>query len=751
MRLLWLFALLAVGLSAGAKSPEYVQAVEFPYYSYPQQFWERELVWLKNIGIQTIAFSIPWKWHEPEPGVLDLTGGTSPRRDLLGFIRLLRRLELTAWIRPAADKRAPKQWYLELQKNLANHLEAHGGPIAFVERAEGAGVAFDAPPPPLPVATISAIDPHALAKSREALSAGHGSLLWTDVEDSLPPTGWRSPDGPLVRKGAVSLAGDERSTTALRRGAALLRYWAAALPSMNARPVRPVTGKFPAGVSATQLVSRSTAGPSAVSLVNRREASYRAGLRVWYPSANRTIALPAIDIPPGQALWLPIQIPLANGSGCRECTVFTKNDHIVYATAEVTSVEYENGILAMEFAAPLGGEVVVQLSSQPSGPLLAGGRPTNFDWDEKTSRARLPIPRGKGAGDRVRIGLAIEPPEASAFFVNANRLMIGKKTLVSTSYSSPEIAKRSRLLLPENFGVAATVKAPSEIDYEIETPAQALHGEFVELALEADGVLMNRARMQLLRPASLRVREAMNLHFGSETELPVTPPLVPVEPKAGRNVTVTIRNNFPEIRNYVLEAAGDGVEFSPARTEISIGPAMERDVTLRVFAEKAPPGLTVCRLRLSGAAEVASPLRFVVIPRNQAIAYTADLDGDGAPEWVLENRKVRAVFSGRDGGRWIEFVWKDSGVNVLPESGAMPSAALVDVEPRNDEADASLVFTCRNWRRTIRLPAGESKLFVDQDKPLPAESLRTEKKNAVLFEVQRPTPASAVYSLERAE
>lgn len=405
----------------------------------------------------------------------------------------------------------------------------------------------------------------------------------------------------------------------------------------------------------------------------------------------------------------------------------------------------------MEFAAPVAGEVVLQLSSEPRGPLLAGGRPTKFDWDEKTLRARLPIPRGQGAGDRVRIGLAVQPPEASAFFVNASRLIIGSKTTVSTSYSSPEIAKRSRLRLPENFRATAAVKSPTEIDYDIETPAQSSHGEFISIALEADGALMSRARLQLLRPASLRVREAVNLRLGSDTDLSISPPLVPVDQKAGRNVSVSIRNNFLEIRNYALEAACQAVEFSPARTEISIGPAMERDVTLRVFAEKALPGLTTCRLRLSGAADVQTSLRFVVIPRDTAIVYTADLDGDGAPEWILENQKVRAVFSGQDGGRWIEFVWKDSGLNVLPESGAMGSANPVEVEAHSSDSGATLVFIGRDWRRSIRLTGGESKLLVEQDKPLAQETLKNGKKDAVSFEVKRLAPGSAVYSLERAE
>ena len=54
MRRLAVLALLAAGCAWPA---EFVQAVEFPYYHHPRPLWERELVWLKNIGIRTIAFS----------------------------------------------------------------------------------------------------------------------------------------------------------------------------------------------------------------------------------------------------------------------------------------------------------------------------------------------------------------------------------------------------------------------------------------------------------------------------------------------------------------------------------------------------------------------------------------------------------------------------------------------------------------------------------------------------------------------
>jgi hypothetical protein len=752
--------LLLAGLAAAPETPRaFVQAVEFPYYAYAPQFWERELIWLKNLGVDTVAFSIPWNWHQTDPETLDLTGRTSPRRDLVGFIRLVKRAGLRAWIRPAppvkewvnsgyppgleSDRRAFRKWLWDLNEVLDPFLASHGGPIVFVE---GSGGVFKAPEPPLPVALISAKDSRALVRSRQVFAAGHGSLLWEEVEDLIPPVGWEAANAPIFRTGAVSLSGDERTpVTPLRRDALLWRYWGAALPAM--RPtftVRPVTGVLPAGVLAHQLVAAD--GASALSIINQSSAEYAGALRVFYPPAKRRIALPQVRLAPGEALWLPVHIPLTGADFCRDCSGFANRDHIIYATAELNLVEYENGILAMEFAAPRAGEVVLQLSQEPSGPLLAAGKPTSFDWDDKTLRARLPIPQGQGPGHRVRIGLAIQAPDNSAFFVEAKRLTIGQKNRLETSYSSEQVAQRSRLIIAPGFHAQSQVKSPLEIEYEIDVPADSLHGDWAPLALEADGVLMSRANLQLLRPLSVRIREAMGVHYGSAGELPVTPPIVPVEANAGREVSVVLHNNSPEIRNFTVEARGEGLEFSPARTEIAIAGAMERDALIRVFPIPSERGLVPWRLHVTGAAEVDLPMRFIVVPRGETVAYSTDLDNDGQPEWVLENQRARAVFSTRDGGRWLEFVWKDSGLNVLPENGALAAAGVADVQINPDN---SLEFRVNGRLRTVRLSGSGAALTVEQTNPLPPEALHTEKRSDLVFRVTRESATRAVYSIER--
>ena len=135
--------------------------------------------------------------------------------------------------------------------------------------------------------------------------------------------------------------------------------------------------------------------------------------------------IPGVSVGPEQSLWLPVSVSLGPEGLCRECTNFAATEHIVYATAELLSIEYENGILAMEFAAPEAGEVILQMARRPVGPFLAAGKPTEFDWDDAHMRARLKIPASKAQGNRVRIGIAIEAPETSAFFNDLHRLVIG--------------------------------------------------------------------------------------------------------------------------------------------------------------------------------------------------------------------------------------------------------------------------------------------------------------------------------------
>jgi Glycosyl hydrolases family 35 len=739
---------LAAALPAAETRPEYVQAVEFPYYLYPHTLWERELVWLKNIGIDTIEFSIPWNFHQAPDGETDLNGSTSPRRDLAGFVRLLRRLGLRGWVRPmppvsgliaggghpdAAQQRA---WLKKLDQLLAPQTISHGGPIGFVE---GHWLTIDAAAPPSPVVAIAATDPQALSRSRETIAAGRGSLLWTDVEDAIYPAGWALNPTNLLHHGAVGLNGDERpATAALRRDAALLRGWDRLLSQMRTVPIpKPPAGKLPAGVTVSETIS-SAAG--AVSITNNSASPFLDELRVTDPVTRKTLVVPSVSVPPGQSLWLPLQVSIGPGGLCRECTNFSSSERVVYATAELNSIEYENGILAMEFAAPQAGEVILQLARRPVGPFLAAGKPTDFEWDDHEMRARLPIPASTQPGNRVRIGIAIEAPDTSAFFNELRRLVIGFTNTVSTIYSSAAVALRSRLRLPEGYTAKATTKSPNEIEYEIGVPAEALHGDFVNLAIEADGVALGRARVQLFRPASIRLVQAIPLHFGA-TEMTPDPPVAAIDPRAGGILEIAIRNNSAQIQTYHIEPAGEGLEFFPPKTDVSVAPTDERRVELRVFAAEGIGGLRDWTLKLKGGADVTTPMRLVLVPRGRTVAWSADLDGDGAPEWIVESPRVRAIFSPQDGGRWMELTWKDTGTNFLPETGVFAQAGPVEVRP----VENGIEFTGKDWKRTVSL--SDTALTIEQSVPLPEEMPKTEKRGNTTLTLERPSPTRAIYTL----
>ena len=744
-----LLALAVAAPAANSPQPEFAQAVEFPYYLYPRTLWERELVWLKNIGVRTVEFSTPWNWHQVGAGDFDFSGRTSPRRDLQGLIKLLRRLGLRAWIRPLPpipnwpssgsgfDARARAAWIKAIEGLLSVQTVSHGGPVACIE---GGDAAIGAPSPPSPVTRISAVDPGAFARSREAIAAARGSLLWMDVEDSLYPAGWQGAPGSLLRHGAVGLSGDEHpAAIPLRRDAALLRYWTPLLQAMQpvAMP-KPAAGRLPTGVTAVQLTSLAA---SAVGITNRSARAFQDELRVFEPASKRVLVIPSVSVPAGESLWLPVSVSLGQNGLCRDCSHFSNAEQVVYATAELLSIEYENGILAMEFAAPEGGEVILQLERRPVGPFLAAGKPSDFDWDDKSLRARLKVPANAAGDHRVRIGIAIEEPETSAFFNDVHRLVIGEKNVISTTYSSSDVAARSRLRLPEGY-VSTAKERPAGMEYVVAVPADAVHGDFANLALEADGISLGRARLQLFRPAAVRIMEAIQMHIGPATELMPDPPVAVIEPKGGTNLEVSVRNNWPGIQTFRLEASGEGLDFFPAKTEISIGAMEERRYSLRLFAKENQAGLLDARLKVSGGAALELPMRVVLLPRGRAVSWSADLDGDGTVEWVLESQKARAVFSTADGGRWTEFTWKDSNTNFLPEAGAFAAAGPVEIHALGDNG---IEVSGQGWKRMIRLTDGT--LSVEQSSVLPADGLTPLTLGNISLSMRRTSDNQAVYTL----
>ena len=254
-------------LTFAIASPAWVESVEFPWNAYPKPLWERELVWLKNIGVTHV--SLP-----PAPDVSELAD----------LIRIIRRVGIEA------DLESP------VPDSLQQLTRAHGGPLT--EPLAG-----------MPV-RLSVLAPGAVTRARELLTSGTTALVWTDVEETLGPTGY----GP----GAVSFTGEERpAATALRRSALLSMYWHKTFPSLDE-----VTGTSAVQASAptsTPGVRQFAAenGVSVVSVVNKSAKAWTGELRVLYPPAKRLISVPAVSVPANDALWLPVNVPLSRGRPLR--------------------------------------------------------------------------------------------------------------------------------------------------------------------------------------------------------------------------------------------------------------------------------------------------------------------------------------------------------------------------------------------------------------------------------------------------
>jgi hypothetical protein len=303
------------------------------------------------------------------------------------------------------------------------------------------------------------------------------------------------------------------------------------------------------------------------------------------------------------------------------------------------------------------------------------------------------------------------------------------------------LATRSRLRLPEGYTATSTARPEGGIDYEIAVPADAVHGDFANLALEADGLLLGRVRLQLFRPATIHIAEAIRIHFGPHTELEPDPPTAVVEPKGGSNLEVVIRNNWPIIQTFRLEAAGEGLDFFPPKEEISIGAMDERRYLLRAIAAQGVTGLREWHLKVTGGASADMPMRVVLLPRGRTVIWSADLDGDGAPEWIVESQKVRAVFSSQDAGRWMEFTSKETGANFLPEQGAFAAVGAVEVRAAGDK----LEIAGKGWKRTIGL--SDATLTIEQTSSLPADGLTAQKQGNIALSIEHPAATRAVYTL----
>jgi hypothetical protein len=278
----------------------------------------------------------------------------------------------------------------------------------------------------------------------------------------------------------------------------------------------------------------------------------------------------------------------------------------------------------------------------------------------------------------VRIGLAIEAPDATAFFDSARVLLIGETNNLVAQFSSDAIMQRSRLIAPPELrSTQKESNEPLKSVFQIEVPSNVVHGDRAELTIEADGTRMSHATPEYMRPVQAHFTDAISVQVGAHSSLPLFPAAIPVNQRSGREVSISLRNNAPEIRTFHVELKAEGLEFSPAKIDVTVGVSTARDVSFRVFAAGASPGVHAGEARVTGAAMGTESVRFVVIPQTGSVAWSADGFS------FLESARTRATFMT---GRWLELLNKDNDQNAIAAGGVpfnggpVESLKLADLE-----------------------------------------------------------------------
>ncbi len=209
-----------------ASSP--VFAADFHYFRLPREKWELMLTRLRQMGVNALAVTALWGFHEFEQGTLDLNGITNSRRDLIGLLKLCTTLNfhcllnlgpysrddvlgagLPLWLLRQTDDlaavlpEAVTSWFKAVSETLSTQQWPTGPIIALQIESE-------------PLHQGQSLGPHLTEvkwriwlrkhyEGIEALNAAYGTTHRT-VNEVEFPANWSSGTTPLARDAQVFLA-----------------------------------------------------------------------------------------------------------------------------------------------------------------------------------------------------------------------------------------------------------------------------------------------------------------------------------------------------------------------------------------------------------------------------------------------------------------------------------------------------------------------------------------------------------------
>ncbi|WP_433519506.1 beta-galactosidase [Nonomuraea sp. CA-143628] len=202
---------------------------DYPYYRDDPAVWADRLRAVRDeLGIDVITSYLPWRHHQPEPGIApDFTGATHPARDVVGFLALCAELGLRVIAKPGPFIHAEvgygglPDWVCpDADPSIEPLLDAEGNPSRWWDGSVSRPL-----PSPLGAAFLTRTTQWLAAVGKEVLAP-------------LPATG-----GPVVAlqianegiytSGALPLTAYDYSPSGLAFFRDLLRSWYGRLEAYN--------------------------------------------------------------------------------------------------------------------------------------------------------------------------------------------------------------------------------------------------------------------------------------------------------------------------------------------------------------------------------------------------------------------------------------------------------------------------------------------------------------------------------------
>ena len=69
-------------------------SVEYPYYRTKVEHWEHDLRRIRNLGVKTVSFYVPWSFHADSTGGFDFVGKNHSQTNLNVFLEQIQINEL---------------------------------------------------------------------------------------------------------------------------------------------------------------------------------------------------------------------------------------------------------------------------------------------------------------------------------------------------------------------------------------------------------------------------------------------------------------------------------------------------------------------------------------------------------------------------------------------------------------------------------------------------------------------------------